>query len=99
MSRHAKPQHLHGLAELLLAHPAVAVVVPVAEEVDDAHGIGCENIAQLLLHVAIGVDLHGRGKRRTLLIVSEALLTLATGRDRAQLVVAERPARLGARAW
>eukprot|EP00964_Phaeocystis_antarctica_P004660 scaffold2508_cov37-Phaeocystis_antarctica.AAC.1 len=38
--RHLQTQHGHGLAELLLGDGAVAVLVPLPEEIDDAHGVG-----------------------------------------------------------
>ena len=43
---------------VLLAHLAVAVVVPISEQVDHAHRVVDQDLAQLLLHVAIGVELY-----------------------------------------
>eukprot|EP00964_Phaeocystis_antarctica_P102081 scaffold67491_cov66-Phaeocystis_antarctica.AAC.2 len=48
----------HGAPELLLGDGAVAVLVPLAEEVDDAHRVLRERVPQLLRHgqVAVLVD-------------------------------------------
>ena len=45
-----KAEQRHGLAELLLRDGAVAILVPLAEQVHDAHPILGENVAQLLRH-------------------------------------------------
>ena len=49
--RPLEPERPHRLPELLLRHQPVAVVVPLAEEVDDAHGILREQLTQLVLIV------------------------------------------------
>ena len=61
------------LEELLLAHRAVAVVVPVAKQVDDAHGVIDEDLAQLLLHSVRG---RGRGRVRVRVRVWVLVLVL-----------------------
>ena len=55
LSAHAK--RTERLPKLLLRNLAVAVVVPLAEEVDDAHGILREQLTQLVLHWPVLVKL------------------------------------------
>eukprot|EP00964_Phaeocystis_antarctica_P106771 scaffold71571_cov66-Phaeocystis_antarctica.AAC.6 len=47
---HLEPEQRHCLAELLAADHAVAVLVPLAEEVDHAHRLLGQDLRQLLLH-------------------------------------------------
>jgi|TARA_B110000196_G_scaffold224532_1_gene193462 hypothetical protein len=47
---HLQPEQRHCLAELLAANDAVAVLVPLAEEVDHAHRLVGKDLRQLLLH-------------------------------------------------
>ena len=47
---HLQPEQRHCLAELLAANDAVAVLVPLAEELDHAYRLLGQDLRQLLLH-------------------------------------------------
>ena len=58
-------QQRHDLGELELGDGAVAVLVPVPEEIDHAHRVLSEHAAQLLGHrgLAVRVNLDRGGQR------------------------------------
>jgi len=74
---------------LLEVDGAVAVLVPVAEEVDDAHGVGLERVAQLVRHrhARVVVELDARAERGALAAarLAAAQLVLALGRQPGKL--------------
>ena len=39
-----------------MANLAVAIFIPISEEIDDAHSVLFEKISQLLLHVFFGIQ-------------------------------------------
>ena len=65
---HLDAQRRHRLGELVLRDQTVLVLIPVAEEVDDAHGIVRERIAQQLMDrpAALAVELDRGRERRAL---------------------------------
>ena len=97
-TRHVEPERRHRLVKLLLRDEPVTILVPVAEEVDDAHGVVRERVANQLAHqpAARTIELDRRRERGAAPAARRLAQRVLLLRDQLRVLL-EPPVKLAAR--